>query len=166
MKATARGFVGSLFIAASVTAALHLGCGRDAAVPRDGDGLDVSKLPQQVREDYALFANRCSKCHSLARPLALASREVSDAFWERYVERMRRQPGSGISVDDEVPIRRFLHFYSRIERERQNGVEADAGSSLTAAPPSAPSAAVAPPAVPSASAQPLDGATSPIDGGP
>lgn len=164
MRVTSRGLVGVLFLATSVMAAFHLGCGRDAAVPRDGDGLDVSKLPQQVREDYALFANRCSKCHSLARPLALATRETSDAFWERYVERMRRQPGSGISAEDEMPIRRFLHFYSRIERERQNGLEADAGSSLVPPPPTA-----APPAVgtiPSALAQPPDGATSPIDGGP
>ena len=32
------------------------------------EGLDVSTLPESVRSDYAVFAQRCSKCHSLARP--------------------------------------------------------------------------------------------------
>jgi hypothetical protein len=33
-------------------------------------------------------------------------------MWVDYVERMRRQPGSGISRADAKPILRFLHYYS------------------------------------------------------
>jgi len=74
------------------------------------DGLDVSTLPADVQGDYALFSQRCSKCHSLARPLQSGITE--DSYWRMYVEKMRRQPGSGISEADTVPILRFLHWYS------------------------------------------------------
>ena len=74
------------------------------------DGLDVTTLPAEVRPDYALFARRCSKCHQLARPLGSGIRD--DATWADYVDRMRRQPSSGISRADTVPILRFLHYYS------------------------------------------------------
>lgn len=74
-------------------------------------------LPAQVRADYAVFALRCSKCHSLARPLN--SGIDSDEYWKLYVERMRRQPSSGISVADTVPILRYLHVYSIAERKRK-----------------------------------------------
>src|SRR5262245_5334986 len=74
------------------------------------EGLDVAELPLEVRSDYELFAVRCSKCHSLARPLESGIKD--DVFWAKYVERMRRQPGSGISPADEIPILRFLHYYS------------------------------------------------------
>jgi hypothetical protein len=74
------------------------------------DGLDVALLPVEVRADYTLFARRCSKCHQLARPLNSGIHD--DATWVDYVERMRRQPGSGISRADTKPILRFLHYYS------------------------------------------------------
>jgi len=74
------------------------------------DGLDANRLPADVRPDYAVFARRCSKCHQLARPLGSGIHD--DALWADYVERMRRQPGSGISPADTRPILRFLHYYS------------------------------------------------------
>lgn len=74
------------------------------------EGLDVATLPVEVRPDYELFADRCSRCHSLARPLESGIKD--DVFWKKYVERMRRQPSSGISPADEIPILRFLHYYS------------------------------------------------------
>jgi hypothetical protein len=86
------------------------GAGRD-------DGINVAKLPQGVRDDYAVFAQKCSKCHSLARPLT--SGIDDDEYWKRYVERMRRQPASGISPQDEPPILRFLHYYSEEQRKKK-----------------------------------------------
>ena len=74
------------------------------------EGLDPAQMPVEVRADYALFAHRCSKCHSLARPLQ--SGITSDEYWAIYVERMRRQPGSDISIEDTVYILRFLHYLS------------------------------------------------------
>jgi len=74
------------------------------------DGLDVARLPADVRTDYGLFARRCSKCHALARPLNSGIHD--DATWADYVDRMRRQPASGITRADTGPILRFLHYYS------------------------------------------------------
>jgi hypothetical protein len=98
-----------------------------------GDGLEVSKLPPETRADYAVFAQRCSKCHSLARPLESGITE--DSFWVAYVSRMRRQPSSGISPADEVPILRFLHYYSETQRHRD---EATPATPATPARPAAP----------------------------
>ena len=97
------------------------------AVSERREGLDVSALPADVQSDYALFAQRCSKCHSLARPLEAGITE--DSYWHVYVEKMRRQPGSGISEADTVPILRFLHWYS-VERPKAAAAStADAGGS-------------------------------------
>jgi hypothetical protein len=88
------------------------------------EGLERSGLPPEVRADYDTFALRCSRCHSLARPLN--SGIDDDAYWELYVRRMRRQPGSGITAEDETVILRFLHFYS-VQRKREKSGAGDAG---------------------------------------
>lgn len=80
------------------------------------EGLDAATLPENVRTDYALFADRCSKCHSLARPLT--SGIDNDDYWVDYVARMRRQPASGISAEDTVGILRFLHYFSLEEKRK------------------------------------------------
>jgi hypothetical protein len=76
-------------------------------------------MPPAVVADYELFAIRCSKCHSLARPLGSGITE--DAYWAKYVERMRRQPGSGISPTDVPTILRFLHYYSQEQIKKRGG---------------------------------------------
>jgi hypothetical protein len=81
-----------------------------------GEEHDLASRPD-AREDYRVFAARCSKCHSLARPLN--SGIDDDEHWRMYVARMRRQPGSGISEEDTVPILRFLHLYSLEERRKK-----------------------------------------------
>ena len=91
-----------------------VGCGSSAT---HSEGLEPAALPVELRADYAIFAQRCSKCHSLARPL---NSGISDEnYWSLYVARMRRQPGSGISQEDAAPILRFLHYYS-LEQLRKN----------------------------------------------
>ncbi len=96
------------------------------------DGLDVAQLPAEVRPDYTVFARRCSKCHQLARPLNSGIRE--DAMWADYVERMRRQPGSGITRADTVPILRFLHYYSHDYSSLSAGAPASARGPEAGAP--------------------------------
>ncbi len=80
------------------------------------EGLDPATMPADLRPDYALFALRCSKCHSLARPLT--SGIDDDNYWIDYVARMRRQPASGITAEDTVGILRFLHYFSMEEKRR------------------------------------------------
>ena len=88
------------------------------------DEVDIAMVPENLRADYAVFADRCSKCHSLARPLG--SGIDDDEYWHRYVERMRAQPSSGISLEDEEPILRFLHYYS--EQQKARKLHPDAGT--------------------------------------
>ena len=110
------------------------------------EGLDPSTLPDSVRPDYDLFALRCSKCHSLARPLS--SGIDDDDYWALYVARMRRQPGSGISPEDTVGILRFLHYYSLEQRAKKDRHESPPPPPASAPPPSpsAPPAAAPGPA--------------------
>lgn len=108
------------FFALSLAAASALAafsCSGPRSVVGQGEGVSAESLPENIREDYALFAQRCSKCHSLAR--AFNSGDNDDVFWARYIARMRRQPGSGIAPSEEAPILRFLHYYSeRVRAER------------------------------------------------
>jgi hypothetical protein len=85
------------------------------------EGLDPSKLPEDVRADYQLFARRCSKCHSLARPLTSGIKD--DDQWVKYVNRMRRQPGSGISMEDQEHILKFLRYYAAELRAKDTAKE-------------------------------------------
>lgn len=94
-----------------LTAALLAGC--IASVGRRG-GLGeeaLAKLPPPVRESYDVFAQKCSRCHTLERPLGAFISDVS--HWRQYVARMRRQPGSGISERDGDRILIFLEHYTQ-----------------------------------------------------
>ena len=66
--------------------------------------------PPEVQENFVTFARRCSKCHSLARPLVAGVTDV--AHWDHYVARMVRRPGSGITPNDVQPILAFLYYYT------------------------------------------------------
>lgn len=103
---------------ASRTSLLCFALGVVACHTGTPEGVDMSAQPANVRADYEVFAQRCSKCHSLSRPLE--SGITDDAYWAEYVERMRRQPGSGISPADVPSILRFLHYYSSDQRRRKH----------------------------------------------
>ncbi len=108
-----------------------------------GEGLDPQTMPPVVRPDYALFAQRCSKCHSLARPLT--SGIDDDGYWVDYVARMRRQPSSGISQEDTVGILRFLHYFSMEEKRRSGKLPAAAAATAPPASSNRESPATPPP---------------------
>jgi hypothetical protein len=114
------------------------------------EGIDPTTLPETIRPEYAVFAARCSKCHSLARPLS--SGIDDDDYWAMYVARMRRQPASGISQEDTVVILRFLHYYSEEQKEKKakhGAPPPPAASALSPAPsptPASPSALAPTPA--------------------
>jgi hypothetical protein len=113
-----------------MTALIALLIGACGAERLEGIG-PVDSLPPPVRADYEVFALRCSKCHSLARPLNSGIED--DDYWRMYVARMRRQPGSGISQDDTVKILRFLSYYSR-EKAKMTRVDAGAPPAVAPAP--------------------------------
>ncbi|MBX2810375.1 MAG: hypothetical protein KTR25_01135 [Myxococcales bacterium] len=85
----------------------------------------VEALEPEVRGAYRLFALRCSRCHTLARPLS--SGITDPAHWRNYVDRMRRMPGSGISATEAKQVLVFLEYYAAQERSkrRRNDTSAD-----------------------------------------
>jgi hypothetical protein len=78
-----------------------------------GSGALTAELvnpPADIATACDLATVRCSKCHPIERlTLAQVSRPE---HWARYVERMRRQPESGISVSEGQVITRCLVFRS------------------------------------------------------
>ena len=86
---------------------------------RHGDRLDVSSYPPDIRAAYEVFAVRCSRCHTLARPFN--ARITDEEHWVRYVARMRRQPGSGINRKNGETILKFLLFYTAEVRRQEAG---------------------------------------------
>ena len=67
-------------------------------------------FPPAEEKGCEVAAHRCNKCHPLER--VLLARPATPYHWERYVERMRLQPASGISVDDAKVITKCLVFRS------------------------------------------------------
>ncbi len=72
----------------------------------DAGDAEGGPSPEVVLAERNLFTTRCSKCHSLARILEIGFRD--ETFWRRYVHRMRLQPASGISEEEEAPLLRHL----------------------------------------------------------
>jgi hypothetical protein len=77
--------------------------------------IDVSAYPPEMQKSYEVFAARCSKCHTLARPIN--SDYALPDEWSRYVKRMMRKPGSGISPKDGKKIFEFLAYDSSIRKK-------------------------------------------------
>jgi hypothetical protein len=64
--------------------------------------------------DYNVFAQRCSRCHTLARPI---NSDFDMDQWRHYVARMRRQPNSGIAPEDVPGILAFLQYFTEHRTE-------------------------------------------------
>jgi hypothetical protein len=92
----------------TVLGAVAFGCAGSNRL-RHGDSVDVSSYPQDVQAAYEVFAVRCSRCHTLARPLN--ARITDGQHWVRYVTRMRRNPSSGINEKNADIILHFLLYY-------------------------------------------------------
>lgn len=81
---------------------------KDFAADKGPDKVDVSAYPPEVQEDYRVFSAKCSKCHTLARPI---NTDLTIDAWKMYVKRMSNKPDSGINPDQGKRIYSFLKFY-------------------------------------------------------
>jgi hypothetical protein len=92
--------------------------GGDITLPQDKgpDKLDVSAYPAPMQAAYKTFAAKCSKCHTLARPL---NTSMTRAEWERYVKRMMHKPSSAISDKQGKEIFDFM-AYDQENRKDKN----------------------------------------------
>jgi hypothetical protein len=108
-----RGLVAAL---AALGVCIALSCA--TTTNRIGDSLDTSQYPPEIRDAYKVFAVRCSRCHTLARPLNARINDPQQ--WVRYVQRMRLNPASGINAKNGEIILRFLLYYMH-QRQKERG---------------------------------------------
>ena len=90
----------------------------NVVLPQDKgpDKIDVSAYPAAQQANYKMFAGKCSKCHTIARPL---NTMMTKAEWERYVKRMMHKPNSGINDTQGKQIFEFV-VYDQTERKDKN----------------------------------------------
>lgn len=69
--------------------------------------INVSSYPAEQQKGYKVFADKCAKCHTLARPI---NTTMTKQEWERYVKRMMHKPNSGIGDSQGKTIYEFLVF--------------------------------------------------------
>ncbi len=72
--------------------------------------IDVSSYSAEMQAKYKTF-QQCSNCHVLARPVNTQFNDKDT--WKRYVKRMIRKPGCGISNADGKAIYEFLVYDSQ-----------------------------------------------------
>ena len=90
----------------------------NVVLPQDKgpDKIDVSAYPAPLQAAYKLFTAKCSKCHTIARPINTMMKRDE---WERYVKRMMHKPNSGISDSQGKQIFDFVVF-DQTERKDKN----------------------------------------------
>jgi cytochrome c5 len=90
----------------------------NVVLPQDKgpDKIDVSAYPTAQQAAYKLFSSKCSKCHTIARPINTMMKRDE---WERYVKRMMHKPNSGISDSQGKQIFDFVVF-DQTERKDKN----------------------------------------------
>jgi hypothetical protein len=104
-----------------------------------GASLDVSGFPPEQQQHYKVFADKCSRCHDLSRPLTA---KYNEAGWRQLVQRMARKPGAGINRREQQEITDFLIFNGQQGRGGARpespaaapGTPGDTGSASRAAP--------------------------------
>jgi len=78
--------------------------------------INLSTYPPEQQKAYKLFTSKCSKCHTIARPI---NTTMTLPEWERYVKRMMHKPNSGISDKQGKDIYEFL-AYDQVHRKDKN----------------------------------------------
>jgi hypothetical protein len=114
--------LGAVLVLAGLVASVALSCATTVS-NRTGDSLDTTQYPPDIRDAYKVFAVRCSRCHTLARPLNARIRDPQQ--WVRYVARMRLNPASGINAKNGEIILRFLLYYMHQRAKERGGRDAD-----------------------------------------
>ena len=88
---------------------------RNFAADSGASSVEVGAYPAEVQQAYRVFASRCSKCHSLARPI---NTDMTAGGWKLYVKRMMNKPDSGISPAQGKKIYSFLKYYQGVKDVR------------------------------------------------
>jgi mono/diheme cytochrome c family protein len=92
-----------------VTPMLALAQTSNVTLPQDKgpDKVNISSYPADQQKNYKLFTDKCSKCHTIARPI---NTTMTNEEWQRYVKRMMHKPNSGIGDSQGKAIYEFLAY--------------------------------------------------------
>jgi hypothetical protein len=77
--------------------------------------IDISAYPAGLQKNYAVFREKCTLCHTLARPVNCDF--VLPDEWSRYIKRMMHKPGSMITGGQAKKIYEFLAFDSSVRKK-------------------------------------------------
>jgi mono/diheme cytochrome c family protein len=90
----------------------------NVTLPQDKgpNSINVSAYPAEQQKGYKVFADKCAKCHTIARPI---NTMMTKEEWSRYVKRMMHKPNSGISDSQGKTIYDFL-AYDQDSRKDKN----------------------------------------------
>ncbi|HEV2324691.1 MAG TPA: hypothetical protein VGS10_12135 [Terracidiphilus sp.] len=77
--------------------------------------IDISKYPAEQQKAYKVFTDKCSKCHTIARPI---NTTMTKEQWEMYVKRMMHKPNSGISNNQGKEIFEFLTYDQQVRKDK------------------------------------------------
>jgi hypothetical protein len=80
-----------------------------AAPAAAGDLPDPATFPPEQQARWPLVVQKCSRCHTLEVALDHA---YSATEWYRYMRRMKRLPGAGISEEQAAELYEFLRYFS------------------------------------------------------
>ena len=91
---------------------------KNVVLPQDKgpSTINVSSYPPEQQQAYKLFVNKCSQCHTIARPI---NTSMTRTEWMMYVKRMMHKPNSGISNAQGKESFEFL-AYDQQERKDKN----------------------------------------------
>ncbi len=122
---------------------------RNSVFPNDfgPTTIDVSHYPKKMQAYYKLFLKRCSKCHTVARPInaqfleltkegeLVAKKDdpeifkdtdvwkVSPTIWDQFVHKMMAKHGAVISKKEGREIYEFLVYDSKRRKTGMNAKE-------------------------------------------
>ena len=77
--------------------------------------IDVSSYPVEMQQHYKLFESKCSRCHTLARPI---NSKLVGEEWRKYVHKMMQKPGSGLIPKTANKIVAFLIYDSQVRKKQ------------------------------------------------
>jgi len=77
--------------------------------------IDISAYPAGLQKNYAVFREKCTLCHTLARPIN--SDFALPDEWSRYIKRMMHKPGSMISPGQAKKIYDFLVYDASVRKK-------------------------------------------------
>lgn len=110
----------TIWISTALLLVSLVGGAAQAELKTTGEGkeqrLDPAQFTADSRVGYELFAQRCTQCHAMSRPISALTNGKTpisgDAFdregIKKYVVKMMRKPNSGISREDAKTIVDFL----------------------------------------------------------